>query len=153
MVSKEELVYHFTDIYLSAAMDCSICKENYEMTDDKEFLDDYLKLFSLLLISIQDDKGLSVSDKKEILREKRDRKFEKFHLFMRQKIAEEAVEAIGTQRKIDSISQHKDNSAYVEEIAKYMDEIYDEECVSLKNDPVGLLKKIREKEENYRIEG
>ncbi len=37
MVSCEELIYAFTDIYLQTVVECSVCMENYEMVDDEEF--------------------------------------------------------------------------------------------------------------------
>ena len=35
MISYGDLIYQFTDIYLKTAMECSFCKESYEMLDDR----------------------------------------------------------------------------------------------------------------------
>ena len=58
MLSFEELIYHFTDIYLKTAMECSICKENYLMADDNRFLDEFMKLFTSLLLASGNDPSL-----------------------------------------------------------------------------------------------
>ncbi len=52
MVSYEELIYSFVDVYLKTAVECSICKENYAMGDDTAFLDEYMKLFVSLLLAV-----------------------------------------------------------------------------------------------------
>ena len=81
MVSYGELIYHFTDIYLKSAMECSICKENYTMVDDTEFLDDYMKLFVSLLAAVEKDDSLSIEDVKKTLLERKNREIVDFKYF------------------------------------------------------------------------
>lgn len=153
MVSKEELIYHFTDIYLSTALECSICRENFDMVDDKEFLDDYLKLFSVLLIMIQEHEEITVEGIKEFLEEKAEGVYRNFFFFMKRKIAAEALEIIGTRLESKMNSEYEENEFYGQEIKKYMDAVFDKGISSAKMDPISLLKEIRKNEEDYRIAG
>ena len=92
MISYSDLIYHFTDIYLETAMECSICKENYTMADDNKFLDDFMKFFSSLILIIDNDERLDVSQLKEALTEKKEETLTAFHLFLKRQIAQEAIE-------------------------------------------------------------
>lgn len=148
LISKEELIYHFTDIYLSAAMECSICKENYEMVDDREFLDEYLKLFSYLLVWREKAEDLSLDVVKTFLDKRRQEQYQQFWRLMKQKIAEEALEATRTEKNVDSLLS--DNSCYSTAVNDYLNWIFDENSVSLMDKPEKLLEWIREKEESYR---
>lgn len=88
MVSYEELIYHFTDIYLESAVQCSICKENYTMTDDINFLDEFMRFFVSLLNAVDDDKSLCVEDIKETLYEQKKTTLEKYRRFLTYKMME-----------------------------------------------------------------
>lgn len=145
MVSYGELIYHFTDIYLKSAMECSICKENYTMVDDTEFLDDYMKLFVSLLAAVEKDDSLSIEDVKKTLLERKNREIVAFQSFLRHKIAEQALEKIEKSSKLNLLSQN-DDKVYMEKISDIFQDVFDEESL-LKESPVELLRYVRMKEE------
>lgn len=94
MVSYEELIYHFADIYLKTAMECSICKESYTMADDTEFLDEYMKLFVSLLLSVENDTKLELSDVQSTLERRKQEKMIEFQQFLIEKQVEAAIESV-----------------------------------------------------------
>lgn len=150
MLSYEELIYHFTDIYLKTAMECSICKENYLMADDNRFLDEFMKLFTSLLLASGNDPSLDTPQLIENLNEKREETLSQFWQFMKRQIAEQAVEYADRQnRECSSYASDSDNS-YIQMIEKYIDYVFDGESGKLKDEPVRLLKHIREKEEEFK---
>lgn len=145
MVSYGELIYYFTDIYLKSAMEGSICKENYTMVDDTEFLDDYMKLFVSLLAAVEKDDSLSIEDVKKTLLERKNREIVAFQSFLRHKIAEQALEKIEKSSKHNWLSQN-DDKVYMEKISEIFQDVFDEESL-LKESPVELLRYVRTKEE------
>ena len=150
MVSHAELIYQFTDIYLKSALECSICKENYMMADDNKFLDDFMKFFSTLLLVINDDPDIELDQIKDAMYEKREETFRQFDLFMKRQITQQAIEY--AERKIQNtrLPEEKVNSEYLDTIKKYLDYVFDSESEQYKTRPVCLLKKIREKEEDFK---
>lgn len=146
MVSYEELIYYFTDIYLKTAMECSICKENYTMADDTEFLDEYMKFFESLLLSIEKDETLDLEDVKETLERRKRQKLLEFQIFLKRKAIEEAVEVA---KKIDNLEGSMvDNAVYIEEIQRFYTGIFDDKSEEIKDSPISLLRYMRTKEEN-----
>ena len=145
MVSYEELIYNFADIYLRTAMECSICKENYMMTDDTEFLDEYMKFFSSLLLSVEQDDELNVETLKDTLKKRKEEKLKEFQLFLKRKTIEAALEST---RKYEYNSDLViDESLYTKEIQKFYTKVFNEEFEQVKDSPRSLLKYMREKEE------
>ena len=150
MLSYEKLIYHFTDIYLKTAMECSICKENYLMADDNRFLDEFMKLFTSLLLASKNDPSLDILRLIENLNVKREETLSRFWQFMKRQITEQAVEyADSRNREYLSYVSDSDN-CYIQMIEKYMDYVFDSESEKLKDEPVRLLKHIREKEEEFK---
>lgn len=150
MLSYEKLIYHFTDIYLKTAMECSICKENYLMADDNRFLDEFMKLFTSLLLASKNDPSLDTLRLIENLNVKREETLSRFWQFMKRQITEQAVEyADSRNREYLSYVSDSDN-CYIQMIEKYMDYVFDSESEKLKDEPVRLLKHIREKEEEFK---
>lgn len=145
MVSYEELIYNFTDVYLKTAMECSICKENYDMTDDTEFLDEYMKLFVSLLAAVENDESLEVSTLKETLEKKKKEKVVEFQTFLKRKTVEAAMESV---KKRERESQVVDHDVYIKEIQKFYSGIFDEGSRRVENEPLELLRYMRTKEEN-----
>lgn len=145
MVSYEELIYNFTDIYLKSAVECSICKENYTMADDTEFLDDYMKFFSSLLSAVEKDDSLSIEDIKSTLMDRKKKELIAFQSFLGRKVAEQALENAEKylKSKPDIL---RDSKIYTDKISDFFQNIFDEE--SLKKElPVELLRYVRSKEE------
>ena len=64
MISQADLIYHFADVYLQTAMECSICKENYLMADDNDFLDEFMKFFSVLLLAERENPDMELEELK-----------------------------------------------------------------------------------------
>lgn len=146
MVSYEELIYNFTDIYLKTAMECSICKESYTMTDDTEFLDEYMKVFVSLLLSVEKDETLELSDVKETLEKRKQEKIVEFQTFLKRKAAEAAMESAKTLECCENLMI--DNDVYIKEIQRFYTEIFDEDSEKVKNNPIELLRYMRTKEES-----
>lgn len=149
MISYGDLIYQFTDGYLKTAMECSFCKESYEMSDDREFLDEYLKLFSSLLLAIEEQPELSLEDIQKILQDRQQSKLQEFWFFMKRKIAEEAIEFVGTLDTCETLSPEAGNEMYIQELKRYLDTMFDDDSIALLEHPVELLKLIRQKEEQY----
>ena len=152
MVSYGDLIYQFTDGYLETAMECSFCKESYEMTDDRGFLDEYLKFFSSLLLATEEQPELSLEDIQKILKERRQDKLQEFWFFLKRKIAEEAIESVGTLDDCEILSPKTGNDVYTQALDQYLNAIFDEESIALLEYPAELLKLIRKKEEQYGFE-
>lgn len=146
MVSYEELIYCFTDIYLKSAMECSICKENYTMADDTEFLDDYMKFFGSLLIAIEKDDSLSIEDVKATLLNRKNREMVEFQSFLRHEVTKQALEKVEKSLKHDLTSSY-DDGMYMEKINEIFHKVFDEGCSPVKESPVKLLRYVRTKEE------
>lgn len=146
MVSYEELIYCFTDFYLKSAMECSICKENYTMADDTEFLDDYMKFFGSLLIAIEKDDSLSIEDVKATLLNRKNRELVEFQSFLRHEVTKQALEKVEKSLKHDLTSSY-DDGMYMEKINEIFHKVFDEGCSSVKESPVKLLRYVRAKEE------
>ena len=152
MISYSDLIYHFTDIYLETAMECSICKENYTMADDNKFLDDFMKFFSSLILIIDNDERLDVSQLKEALTEKKEETLTAFHLFLKRQIAQEAIEYADLQMQRLCTLEKSVKSQYLVTVERYMDYIFDKTSEKLANEPARLLKHIRENEEMIKKE-
>lgn len=146
MVSYKDLIYHFTDIYLKTAMECSICKESYDMTDDTGFLDEYMKFFVTLLEAIEKDETLEVPMLKQTLEEKKQEKIVEFQTFLTRKTVEAAIESAKKQEC--SKKQVIDHDVYIREIQKFYTGVFDEESRNVENNPLELLRYVRAKEEN-----
>lgn len=145
MVSYEELIYNFADIYLKTAMECSICKESYTMTDDTEFLDEYMKLFVSLLLSVEKDETLDLMDVKETLEKRKQEKIVEFQTFLKRKVIEAAMEST---KKIECCENSMiNNDVYIKEIQRFYTEIFDEGIEKVKDSPIELLRYMRTKEE------
>lgn len=145
MISYEELIYNFTDIYLKTAMECSICKESYNMTDDTEFLDEYMKVFVSLLQSVESDDTLELSTVQETLEKRKREKILEFQTFLKEKAIEAAVES--AKKRIYSEDLTVNNDIFIEEIQKFYSNILDDESNQIKDNPVELLRYMRMKEE------
>lgn len=146
MVSYGELIYHFTDIYLKSAMECSICKENYTMTDDTEFLDHFMKIFVSLLVAVERDETLSADDIKETLLNRKKEEITKFQSFLKHKIAEQALEKVEKDLKFSTVLPN--DNIYMDNISVFFQSIFDEGSDLVKESPVKLLRYVRTKEEN-----
>lgn len=145
MVSYEELIYNFVDIYLKTAMECSICKESYTMTDDTEFLDEYMKFFVSLLLSVEKDETLDLMDVKETLEKRKQEKIVEFQAFLRRKAVEVAMEST---KKVECCENSMiNNDVYIKEIQRFYTGIFDEESEKVKENPIELLRYMRTKEE------
>lgn len=145
VVSYAELIYHFTDIYLNSAVACSICKENYTMADDSDFWDEYMKLFVSLLFAVENDDSLSIDDVKETLLQRKNKKIFEFQSFLKQKIAEEAVEKVSKDILKRNISDSID--IYSTVVKDFIESVFDSESESIKDNPEKLLSYVRKKEE------
>lgn len=150
MLSDEELIYHFTDIYLKTAMECSICKENYLMADDNKFLDEFMKLFTSLLLASRNDSNLEIPQLIENLNVRREETLSRHWQFMKRQITEQAVEYADCRNREYSSYTLDSNNCYIQMIEQYMKYVFDSESENLKNEPVRLLKHIREKEEEFK---
>lgn len=150
MVSYAELIYQFTDIYLKSAMECSICKENYMMVDDNKFLDDFMKFFSTLLLVVSDNSDMELDQIKDAMYEKQKETFQQFDLFLKRQITQQAIEYAELKIQNTRLSGEKVNSEYLETIKEYLDYVFDSQNEKYKTRPVCLLKKMREKEEDFK---
>lgn len=145
MVSYEELIYNFADIYLKTAMECSICKESYTMTDDTEFLDEYMKFFVSLLLSVEKDETLDLMDVKETLEKRKQEKIVEFQAFLKRKAVEAAMEST---KKVECCENSMiNNDVYIKEIQRFYTGIFDEGSEKVKESPIELLRYMRTKEE------
>jgi len=145
MVSYEELIYNFADIYLKTAMECSICKESYTMTDDTEFLDEYMKFFVSLLLSVEKDETLDLMDLKETLEKRKQEKVVEFQAFLKRKAVEAAMES--TKKEECCENSTINNDVYIKEIQRFYTGIFDEGSEKVKDSPIELLRYMRSKEE------
>lgn len=149
MVSYGELIYQFTEIYLKTAVECSICKENYIMVDDVEFLDDYMKLFVSLLTVVEKNSDTDMETIRETLRKRRDDEIREFNFFLRHKVAEQALEKIEKDRGLRRAAM-LDDKTYMAEIRGRFQDIFDEGSSEVKNRPVELLRYVRTNEERVK---
>ena len=88
MISYEELIYSFVDVYLKTAVECSICKENYAMGYDTAFLDEYMKLFVSLLLAVEQDENLELETVKKTLEQRKQEKITEIQTFLREQVLE-----------------------------------------------------------------
>jgi hypothetical protein len=145
MVSYEELIYNFVDGYLQTAMECSICKENYNMCDDTVFLDSYMKFFQALLLSVDNDPDLEISDIRDTLEKRKQAELISFQTFLRRKAVEAAIESAKALE--DPGGSVPDQEVYIKEINRFYTNIFDEESEALKESPIKLLRHMRQQEE------
>lgn len=146
MVSYEDLIYNFVDVYLKTAVECSICKENYAMGDDTEFLDEYMKFFESLLLSVENDENLELETVRHTLEKRKREKIEEIQKFLKGEVLETAVESV---KKADLDEDLPiDSSAYIQEIQRIYLEIFDAGVIDVKDNPVELLRYVRAKEES-----
>ena len=148
MVSYEELIYAFTDIYLQTAVECSICIENYEMADDEEFLEVYMQQFISFLLAVENDSGMKVDALKEDLGKKRRECLEQYHSFLENKIMENALEHAAREKR-SLVGQNAD--IFVGKMQKYYETVFTEEFEAVKESPMRALEYIRDVEE--RLQG
>lgn len=149
MVSYEDLIYHFTDIYLKTAMECSICKENYTMGDDNDFLDDSMRFFVSLLSIVEENDRLDINDLKKTLKSRQQEEISKFQQFIQHKIVEMAIETVD----LSDLGEKQEVTVgfYEEKIRTFYKTIIDDEYDEVKDNPAELLKYIRTKEEKCEI--
>jgi hypothetical protein len=146
MVSYEELIYSFVDVYLKTAVECSICKENYAMGDDTAFLDEYMKLFVSLLLAVEQDENLELETVKKTLEQRKQEKITEIQTFLREQVLETAMESVKKEGFDAGILI--DSDAYVREIQRIYSQIFDLGIANVKDNPIELLRYIRTKEEN-----
>lgn len=146
MVSYEELIYSFVDVYLKTAVECSICKENYAMGDDTAFLDEYMKLFVSLLLAVEQDENLELETVKKTLEQRKQEKITEIQTFLREQVLETAMESVKKEGFDAGILI--DSDAYVREIQRIYSQIFDSGIANVKDNPIELLRYIRTKEEN-----
>lgn len=144
MVSYEELIYAFTDIYLQTAVECSVCIENYEMADDAEFLEDYMQLFISLLQAVENDSEMKLDTLKDHLEQKRRECLEHYYSFLEDKVMENALEH-ATKEKSFLVGQNAD--IFVKKLQEYYNAVFTDEFESVKESPIQALKHIRNIEE------
>ena len=150
MISHADMIYHFADIYLQTAMECSICKENYLMADDNDFLDEFMKFFSVLLLAERDNPDMELEELKAALAEKSQDTLLQFDLFMKRQMPQQAIEYAEQQIQKKHLSGESANTEYLNTIEAYMDYVFDSDYDKLLEEPVKLLKNIRVKEENFK---
>ena len=150
MISHAHMIYHFADIYLQTAMECSICKENYLMADDNDFLDEFMKFFSVLLLAERDNPDMELEELKAALAEKSQDTLLQFDLFMKRQMTQQAIEYAEQQIQKKHLSGESANTEYLNTIEAYMDYVFDSDYDKLLEEPVKLLKNIRVKEENFK---
>ena len=146
MVSYEELIYSFVDVYLKTAVECSICKENYAMGDDTAFLDEYMKLFVSLLLAVEQDENLELETVKKTLEQRKQEKITEIQTFLREQVLETAMESVKKEGFDAGILI--DSDAYVREIQRIYSQIFDLGIANVKDNHIELLRYIRTKEEN-----
>lgn len=146
MVSYEELIYSFVDVYLKTAVECSICKENYAMGDDTAFLDEYMKLFVSLLLAVEQDENLELETVKKTLEQRKQEKITEIQTFLREQVLETAMESV--KKEGFDAGVLIDSDAYVREIQRIYSQIFDLGIANVKDNPIELLRYIRTKEEN-----
>ena len=146
MISYEELIYSFVDVYLKTAVECSICKENYAMGDDTAFLDEYMKLFVSLLLAVEQDENLELETVKKTLEQRKQEKITEIQTFLREQVLETAMESVKKEGFDAGILI--DSDAYVREIQRIYSQIFDLGIANVKDNPIELLRYIRTKEEN-----
>ncbi|MCI8900414.1 MAG: hypothetical protein K2P42_05800 [Lachnospiraceae bacterium] len=146
MISYEELIYSFVDVYLKTAVECSICKENYAMGDDTAFLDEYMKLFVSLLLAVEQDENLELETVKKTLEQRKQEKITEIQTFLREQVLETAMESVKKEGFDAGILI--DSDAYVKEIQRIYSQIFDSGIANVKDNPIELLRYIRTKEEN-----
>lgn len=152
MVSYEDLVYQFTDIYLGTAMECSICRENYTMTDDVEFLDNYMKFFLSLLAAVENDTAYDIKTMKATLQERKKSEIIKFQSFLKHKIVEQSLEKVEKYQQLHETAA-VDATMYTEKIHSSFQRIFDEGSRSVEEKPLELLRYVRTNEEKVKEEG
>ena len=150
MISHADMIYHFADIYLQTAMECSICKENYLMADDNDFLDEFMKFFSVLLLAERDNPDMELEELKAALAEKSQDTLLQFDLFMKRQMTQQAIEYAEQQIQKKHLSGESANTEYLNTIEAYMDYVFDSDYDKLLEEPVKQLKNIRVKEENFK---
>lgn len=145
MVSYEELIYSFVDVYLKTAVECSICKENYAMGDDTAFLDEYMKFFVSLLLAVEQDENLELETVKGTLEQRKQEKITEIQTFLREQVLETAMESVKKEGFDAGILI--DSDAYIKEIQRIYSQIFDSGIANVKDNPIELLRYIRTKEE------
>lgn len=144
MVNYEELIYAFTDIYLQTAVECSICIENYEMADDEEFLEVYMRQFISLLQTVENDSELDLEVLKRDLEQRRRKCLEQYHSFLENKIMENALEHAARETR-SPVGQNAD--IFVKKMQKYYEAVFSEEFEAVKESPMRALEYLRDVEE------
>ena len=141
MVSYEELIYNFTDIYLKKAMEYSICKENYTMVNDKDFLSDYMQFFVSLLTAVEEDDSLTLDKIQQTLKTQRQNSEKDFLHFLQNSVAQYGIE------KAKSETNNVTGEMYALKVQDVFNTVFDDRAKALINKPVELLRYIRTKEE------
>lgn len=144
MVSYEELIYAFTDIYLQTAVECSICMENYEMADDEEFLEVYMQQFISLLRAVENDSEMKLDVVKNYLQQTRKECLEQYHSFLEYKVMQNALEHATREEK--SLVGENANF-FAEKMQKYYQTVFTDEFQTVKESPMRALEYIRDVEE------
>lgn len=148
MISYEELIYAFTDIYLQTAVECSVCIENYEMADEEEFLEEYMKLFLSLLQAVENDSKMELKALKDRLEQERGKCLKHYHSFLEDRIMENALEH-AAKEKSSLIGQNVD--IFVKKIQEYYNTVFTDKFEAVKESPIQALEYIRDIEE--RLQG
>lgn len=144
MISPEEIIYYFTKNYLSTAMECSICRENYDMTDDYKFLNDYMECI-VALFDMARDAEFSLDNLNKILADRKKQALTDFYNYMGQKVVEFAIAKVNAQALKDK-TLLKEN--FTNKINSYWDSalLVSEE---IREHPTEFLRFVRTKEEQF----
>ena len=145
MVSEEDLIYHFVDIYLGCAMECSICRESLTMKDDKAFLDDFMKTFVSLFQAVRQDKSLSLDMIMQTLTQRKERTLSDFYVFLKTTVLEDALKKELKKAAVGKSSFDVDSC--FNKAQQVFNNIFDEGTEVWKDHPTDLLKHVRERQE------
>lgn len=147
MVSYEDLICHFADIYLETAVKCSICKENYTRTDDNDFLDEFMRYFVLLLSDVEQDQELSIEEIDERLIKRKNQTLDQFRLFMIYEMMEKFSSKAYNELSGTDFSISETPQAYTKRIADITNSFFETSDGSLSAEPEDFLRFIRKQEE------
>lgn len=147
MVEYSDLVYEFVDKYLSTAVECSVCKESYELSDDESVLDRFNKYFLELVDIIEKNDNCEIEEIINNLKKHKQDELNDFILFLKRSVLQNAFKNIAQNSTVDDLPNISQKFCKYIKLAD--ENFFDASFTTIESNPSEMVNYVRRKDEFF----
>ena len=147
MVEYSDLVYEFVDKYLSTAVECSVCKESYELSDDESVLDRFNKYFLELVDIIEKNDNCEIEEIINNLKKHKQDEVNDFILFLKRSVLQNAFKNIAQNSTVDDLPNISQKFCKYIKLAD--ENFFDASFTTIESNPSEMVNYVRRKDEFF----